>query len=267
MSEDKDSIGPHGWENEDQVATIDTLAKELDPRTSTLTRSSRNENYLRSLRRKQTFAQSNHQWGDDYKERQKQHRSQRKRMGWTAAKIVRSNYPVDTIAAELNTEEPTTQLPKDKLQHVNGILDYLGYPEGQERNSFLRSFNRNLNDRSTYEGVDIVRTGWHIALFYGATDNKEVVKATVQSVGINGARLTDSIIQRRGTKSVQDIVKNYSSLRVNGLLSLVPTRDLGCIISAMKDPSLGDVRGPTAFMRELGFTAYRLGRTPILYFR
>jgi len=175
-----------------------------------------------------------------------------------------SRRPINPLGTELikayEAEVPAT----NGHWGVNSILEYLGFQGEPEKTAYLRGFNMDPNDMNTYRGVDAVRAGWHIASFYGVTGNKDMVKAAIQSIGTNGMRLTDAAIQRFGIESLPDIAEKYSSLRVNGLLSLVPTEDLGRIISAMRDPILGDLRGP-AFMHELGFEVYRLGRTPILY--
>ncbi len=160
---------------------------------------------------------------------------------------------------------------------TNQILDYFGFAEGAERNDFLRSFNGN-----PFYGAEIIRVpAYHLARFYGIhTDKvveglgippqhrKNIFKALALAVHMYGTTLTDSVVETVGLNKLPEVVENYTPLRVyRKELDLVPTRDLGQIVSALNSPAFKGMSHKD-IMRELGYGVLRdpMG-VPLLYHR
>ena len=226
---------------------------------------------IRSLRRHETFAPSDHQWRRDINSAEKGHLGKKikREDGYRVDKPIP---PLSYEVIQLHLAEP----PRSKPFSTNEVLEYLlGIPEGQRRNNFLRRFDGNC-----LCGADIIRAAFQVADFYGLTANysetpqkKEILKAVIDSI-YRGCRqitdlnrsvqLTDLLIESFGLEKMPELMRKYHPFRK--INSLVPKGDVYTIATAMQLPEFRSLKGP-ALMCELDYQFIEVDRIPVLYYK
>lgn len=143
---------------------------------------------------------------------------------------------------------------------TNRILDYIGVPNGGQRNDFLRQF-----DGDIFYGIEIIRTSFHLAAILGFADRydqkpearREMFTAIAQSVNKYGPQETDLLIEAFGFDKLRDAIKQMergdSPLIVNGKVAFVPSSHLDNLVTQNGVATLGSIGGKD-LMRKLGYT-------------